>query len=79
MIGNPEDAFFLPFDLGRELIAESAPDWLAPAIAANRREYEANLEAHCPPEILLSKTVSLGGGSGSGPTSWASGPLSPLD
>ncbi len=40
LIERPEDAFFLPFDLGADLALPGRPAWLAPAVAANRREHE---------------------------------------
>ncbi len=40
MLERTEDAFFLPFDLGADLALPGRPAWLAPAVAANRREHE---------------------------------------
>ncbi len=40
LLERPEDAFFLPFDLGADLALAERPSWLPPAVTANRREHE---------------------------------------
>lgn len=70
------DAFFLPFDLAEDLTTESAPAWLAQAVAANRAEYQRLLEIGSPPEVIEQRSVD------SAPADrgdWVLAPLWPLD
>jgi len=77
LLSTPEDAFFLPFDLGHELTAETPAAWLPDAVAANRREYEAQVDRPSPPQVVRQQTVALG--RAGGPGEWVTGPLWPLE
>ncbi|MEE2775604.1 MAG: hypothetical protein VYE73_02425 [Acidobacteriota bacterium] len=51
-IDDPDDVFFLPFDLGEELTKGVFPDWLKASLATNRREFEGlELEGEHAAEI----------------------------
>ena len=52
LLDDPSDAFFLPLDLVEDLTASERPDWLAPAVAANRREYMACRARPSPPDRI---------------------------
>ena len=52
LLDDPSDAFFLPLDLAADLDADHRPDWLAPAVAANRREYIACRTRPSPPDRI---------------------------
>jgi hypothetical protein len=41
IVEEPDDIFFIPFDLGAELGSARRPSWLGAAVAANRREHQA--------------------------------------
>lgn len=60
VLQSADDAFFLPFDLADDLELETPPAWLGPAVATNRREYEALLAAPSPPDILTGSVSSPG-------------------
>lgn len=78
LIERSEDAFFLPVDLAEDLTGERRPQWLGPALASNRREYEALLGCVEPPEVLTSATTpSLEPGERA--AEWVLAPLAPLE
>lgn len=52
VLDDPEDAFFLPFDLAGDLTAAERPAWLEEAVTSNRREYEGLLAATDPGDEL---------------------------
>lgn len=53
LVERPNDAFFLPFDLGEELDRERPASWLRAAVARNRAEYESLLDAPAPPDQMV--------------------------
>jgi hypothetical protein len=64
VLADPEDAFFVPFDLAGDLTAHERPGWLDDAVASNRREYEACAAAADPgdeldavPSVVLGDTA----------------------
>jgi hypothetical protein len=76
LVENVEDAFFLPFDVAEDLESNEPLRWLAPAVAANRREHEAALRAGEPDDLLRGDGEAVGP---CGPRAeWASAPLLPL-
>ncbi len=76
LIEEVGDAFFIPFDLSRDLAADSAPAWLPQAVTANRAEYHRLLEAGCPPESIRQGAAEL---SPPNRDQWILGPFWPLD
>ena len=73
LLDDPSDAFFLPLDLADDLASDHRPAWLAPAVAANRREYMACRTRPSPPDRL-----DPDGDSGGDPATWELCPLNPL-
>ncbi len=73
LLDDPSDAFFLPLDLADDLAANHRPDWLAPAVAANRREYMACRTRPSPPD-----RIDPDGDPGGDPETWDLCPLNPL-
>ncbi len=52
VLDDPEDAFFIPFDLVGDLADSHRPSWLEEAVASNRAEYEACLSSVDPGDEL---------------------------
>jgi hypothetical protein len=52
LLDDPSDAFFLPLDLADDLAADRRPDWLAGAVATNRREYLSHRSRLSPPDQI---------------------------
>ncbi len=52
LLDDPEDAFFIPFDLVGDLAGTRRPSWLEDAVASNRAEYEACLGTADPGDEL---------------------------
>ena len=73
LLDDPSDAFFLPLDLADDLTADHRPDWLAGAVAANRREYIAHRTRPCPADRLEPDCGDPGP-----PDVWELCPLNPL-
>lgn len=71
LLDDPSDAFFIPFDVAEDLTAERRPSWLAPAVAANRREYLACHSQPCPPDQIDPDSPPVG-------NRWEVAPLSAL-
>ena len=62
VLDEPDDAFFVPFDLAGDLAAADRPAWLDEAVESNRREYESIRAADCPAdELAAAPTIVLGG------------------
>ena len=76
LLGQLDDAFFLPLETADDLASSEPLRWLGPAIAANRREYAAFLQAAEPAEIL-ERSDAVSGPSGPRPE-WEWAPLLPL-
>jgi hypothetical protein len=52
VLDHDDDLFFIPFQLCEELVEDHRPSWVEGAVATNRREYEAALEApELPAEV----------------------------
>ncbi len=73
LLDDPSDAFFLPLDLAEDLAAERRPDWLASAVAANRREYISHRSRPSPPDL-----IDPAGDTDAPPEAWDLCPLNPL-
>jgi len=73
LLDDPSDAFFLPLDLADDLAADHRPDWLAPAVASNRREYMAARTSPSPPDLIDPDSAA-----DTSPESWDYCPLNPL-
>ncbi len=73
ILDDASDAFFLPLDLIDDLAADRRPDWLASAVAANRREYMSHRSRPCPPD-----RIDPDSGPSAPPDSWSLCPLNPL-
>ena len=73
VLDDPSDAFFLPLDLAADLDADHRPDWLAPAIAANRREYISCRTRPSPPDRIDPDSDTT-----APPEAWELCPLNPL-
>lgn len=52
VLDDPDDAFFIPFDLGADLAGGHRPGWIDEAVASNRREYDSYLEVGGPADEL---------------------------
>jgi hypothetical protein len=52
LISDPEDAFFIPFDLAGDLATPDKPGWLDEAVESNRKEYEGYLGKAGPADQL---------------------------
>jgi hypothetical protein len=52
LIDDPEDAFFIPFDLAGDLATPDKPGWLDEAVESNRKEYEGYLGKAGPADQL---------------------------
>lgn len=76
LIAEPDDAYFLPLETADDLASAEPLRWLAAAIAANRREYAAYLEAAEPGDLLAS-ALSIEGPPGPR-AEWDLTPLLPL-
>ncbi len=76
LIAEPDDAYFLPLETADDLTSTEPLRWLGAAIAANRREYAAYLQAAEPGDLLGSAHV-IEGPSGPRPE-WELAPLLPL-
>jgi hypothetical protein len=72
LLDDPSDAFFLPLDLAGDLVTDQRPDWLAPAVATNRREYMAARTGPSPPDLIDPDSSS------EPPETWDLCPLNPL-
>ncbi len=57
LIEEVGDAFFVPFELTRDLAGDRAPDWLRPAVTSNRAEYQSLLERGSPGETITPATA----------------------
>ncbi len=76
LLAQLDDAFFLPFETADDLASPEPLRWLGPAIAANRREYLAFLQAAEPGDRLERPDASSGP---PGPRpQWEWAPLLPL-
>lgn len=73
LLDEPDDAFFLPLDLADDLAAKRRPDWLAAAVATNRREYMACRTRPSPPEQIDPDSATE-----APPDAWPLCPLNPL-
>ena len=73
LLDDPSDAFFLPLDLAADLDADRRPDWLAPAVAANRREYISCRTRPSPPDQIDPDSDTA-----APPEAWDLCPLNPL-
>jgi len=71
-----DDAFFLPFETADDLDSAEPMEWLAAAVAGNRREYAAFLGA-AEPGDLLERPEAVSGPTGPRPE-WEWAPLLPL-
>ncbi len=52
LLDDPDDAFFIPFDLVGDLADSHRPAWLEEAVSSNRAEYEACLSSVDPGDEL---------------------------
>jgi hypothetical protein len=71
-----DDAFFLPFETADDLDGAEPMEWLAAAVAGNRREYTAFLGA-AEPGDLIERPEAISGPPGPRPE-WDWAPLLPL-
>lgn len=56
LVDDPQDIFFLPFDLGQDLMLDRRPSWMAAAVATNRREYLSFRAVDGPSEWMTTAT-----------------------
>ncbi len=73
LLDDPSDAFFLPLDLAPDLAADRRPDWLAGAVATNRREYISHRSRSSPPD-----QIDPDNDTEAPPEAWDLCPLNPL-
>jgi hypothetical protein len=76
LLADPDDAYFLPFDLAGDLAAEKKPPWLEAGVASNRAEYES-LRGAAEPLDQMSAEQEMAPMSGECPA-WNWAPLLPL-
>jgi hypothetical protein len=77
-LDEPEDLFFLPFDIAGDVASEGARAWIAPAVAANRREHQGWSRAPAPGESLVSAHADEGASGGDPMADADCAPLLPL-
>jgi hypothetical protein len=74
-LAEPDDLYFLPYDLGADLLRHDGAAWLSAAAAANRREHHSWLAAPAPAELLASPA---GAEAADSPGDWECAALLPL-
>lgn len=52
LVDDPEDAFFVPFDLAGDLAGEERPGWIDEAVESNRREHRSYFDVGGPADEL---------------------------
>lgn len=61
ILDQPEDAFFIPFDLALDLSGPQRPGWLDEAVESNRREFESYLDQTSPADELDTASPAVSG------------------